>query len=201
VPFDDDLVHPWARLPRMRSRSHGTTAALLVIVALLVGGCGSTGGSARSTSTPSGPGAVEANAEVVRVVDGDTLVVGIGGGEERVRLIGIDAPESVRPDTPVECWGEEASVTTTDLLPEGTPIRLERDVEARDRFDRLLAYVHRSADGLFVNLELARLGAADSLTIEPNTAYEDQIAGAVADARRAGRGLWGACGGPHEPAP
>jgi micrococcal nuclease len=201
VRIDDDPAHPWARLRRMGSRSHRTAGVLLVIALAVTAGCGSSGGSSGSGSTPTGPGAVEGNAEVVRVVDGDTIVVSIGGQEERVRLIGIDAPESVRPDTPVECWGEEASVTTTDLLPEGTPIRLERDVEARDRFDRLLAYVHRSADGLFVNLELARLGAADSLTIEPNTAYEDQIAGAVADARRAGRGLWGACGGPHEPAP
>lgn len=175
-------------------------AGVLLAALGLVAGCRSSGPDAAG-SAPTAAGAVEANAEVVRVVDGDTLVVRIGGAEERVRLIGIDTPESVRPDAPVECWGPEASATTASLLPDGTPVRLERDEEPRDRFDRLLAYVRRAADGLFVNLELARLGAADALTIEPNTAHEEDIAAAVAEARRAGRGLWGACGGPDEPAP
>jgi micrococcal nuclease len=179
--------------------SCGRLAVGFVAAAIVLGasGCGS---DAKPAEGPAAD-AMEANAEVVRVVDGDTLVVRIGGGEERVRLIGIDTPESVRPDAPVECWGPEASATTGELLPEGTPVRLERDREPRDRFDRLLAYVYRAADGLFVNVELARRGAADALTIEPNTAYESEIAAAVAEARRSGAGLWGACGGPDEPAP
>jgi micrococcal nuclease len=74
-------------------------------------------------------------------------------------------------------------------------VRLERDAEARDDYGRLLAYVHR-ADGLFVNLELARQGAATVLSIEPNTAYAAVIAEAVDEARRAERGLWGACPAP-----
>ena len=76
------------------------------------------------------------------------------GRDERVRLIGIDTPETVDPRKPVQCFGKEASDHTKALLPAGTAVRLERDAEARDRYDRLLAYVYRASDGLFVNLEL-----------------------------------------------
>ena len=130
---------------------------------------------------------------VERVVDGDTVVVHLGGRDEHVRLIGIDTPETVDPRRPVQCFGKEASNRTKALLPKGTAVRLERDVEARDRYGRLLAYVYRVEDGTFVNLALAEEGYAQSLTIPPNVAYADRFAAAVADARRAGRGLWGAC--------
>ena len=131
---------------------------------------------------------------VERVVDGDTVVIHLGGRDEHVRLIGIDTPETVDPRKPVQCFGKEASRRTAALLPRGTGVRLERDVEARDRFGRLLAYVFRVDDGTFVNLALAEEGYALSLTIPPNVAYADRFAAAVADARHAGRGLWGACG-------
>jgi micrococcal nuclease len=110
-----------------------------------------------------------------------------------VRLLGIDTPESVAPDRPVECYGPEATEVLAGLVPRGTEVRLERDVEARDRFGRLLAYVFRQPDGLFVNEALAAAGAADTLSIEPNTAYAARLAGAVAGARAAGLGRWGAC--------
>jgi micrococcal nuclease len=119
--------------------------------------------------------------------------VQLGGRDERVRLIGIDTPETVDPRKPVQCFGKEASNRTKALLPKGTAIRLERDVEARDRYGRLLAYVYRVEDGTFVNLALAEEGFAQTLTIPPNVAYADRFAAAAADARRAGRGLWGAC--------
>jgi micrococcal nuclease len=131
---------------------------------------------------------------VVRVVDGDTIVARLPSGEEHVRLIGVDTPETVDPRKPVQCYGKEASRETTRLLPAGTAIRLERDVEARDRYGRLLAYVYRRADGLFVNLALAEGGFAQPLTIPPNVAYADRFAAAAAEARTAGRGLWAACG-------
>jgi len=137
-------------------------------------------------------GAVETNAVVERVVDGDTIDVRIDGHRERVRLIGINTPETKDPRKPVECYGPEASALTTMLLPAGTAVRLERDAEARDDYGRLLAYVRRR-DGLFVNLELARQGAAEVLSIRPNTAYADLIATTVDEARRAHRGLWAAC--------
>jgi micrococcal nuclease len=115
------------------------------------------------------------------------------GHDETVRLIGVDTPETKHPTKPVQCFGPEASAFTEQLLPPGTPVRLERDVEARDHYGRLLAYVFRQRDGLFVNLELARLGYARALTIAPNDAHAADVAAAVADARRAGRGLWQAC--------
>jgi micrococcal nuclease len=130
---------------------------------------------------------------VVRVVDGDTIVVHLRTGDETVRLVGIDTPETVKPDTPVQCFGPEASARTKALLPRGTEVRLERDVEARDRYGRLLAYVYRRADGLFVNLSLAADGFARPLSIPPNVAYADRFGAAVAEARQTKRGLWGAC--------
>lgn len=148
-------------------------------------------------------GPVEANAVVDHVVDGDTIDVRLGaanGPKERVRLIGIDTPESKKPNTPVECFALEASAGTAQLLPEGTPVRLEEDVEARDRYGRLLAYVVRASDGLFVNLELARTGYAGLLTYPPNVAHTDEFVVAVAAARGAGVGLWGRCESGHEPA-
>src|SRR4051794_35148646 len=73
-------------------------------------------------------------ARVVRVIDGDTVVVRLSSGEEHVRLIGIAPPETHNPGTPVECFGPEASARMTALLPAGTAVRLERDEEARDRY-------------------------------------------------------------------
>ena len=140
-------------------------------------------------------GALVANAAVERVVDGDTIDVEIAGREERVRLIGIDTPETKRPDTPVECWGPEASERTASLLPRGTPVRLERDVVGRDDYGRLLAYVHRADDGLFVNDDLVRGGFAVPLTIEPNSTYAARFVESARAAEAADLGLWGACGG------
>jgi micrococcal nuclease len=133
-------------------------------------------------------------ARVERVVDGDTIVVRIGGRTEKVRLIGIDTPETVDPRRPVGCFGKEASDHTKELLPPGTTVRLVRDVEARDRYDRLLAYVYRARDDLFVNLALARDGYASIATYPPNVAHVDELTAASAEARREGRGLWSACG-------
>ena len=139
------------------------------------------------------------NATVERVVDGDTISVMIGDRLESVRLIGIDTPESVAPTRPVQCFGREASLHLEAMLPAGTEITLVRDVEARDAYDRLLGYVVRSGDGLFVNLELVAAGYAAVLNYPPNDYYADVLARAEADAVAAGRGLWSACGGPDVP--
>lgn len=164
-------------------------------------------------STISGPvrrGPLEANATVRRNVDGDTVSVVLtlsptvgakhSSSTESVRLIGIDTPETKRPDTPIECFGKKASAATASLIPPGTPVRLERDVEERDRYGRLLAYVFRSSDGLFVNHELVRTGFAAAYTYPPNVAYSDSFRDAAEVARAAGVGLWGECGDPHIPA-
>lgn len=134
----------------------------------------------------------DVSARVVRVVDGDTIVVSIDGREDRVRYIGIDTPESVKPGAPVQCYAKRASKENARLVA-GREVRLVSDAEARDRYGRRLAYVYRSGDGLLVNLELARAGYARPLTIAPNVAHADEIASAARVARRAGRGLWSAC--------
>jgi micrococcal nuclease len=162
------------------------TLAVLIALALVVWLVDDDAGRAPVTAPDGGI--------VLRIVDGDTLEAEVAGGaSETVRLLGIDTPESVAPDRPVECWGHEATEVLRGLLPPGTEVRLERDVEARDRFGRLLAYVFRQPDGLFVNEALAAAGAADTLTIEPNHAYAAQLADAVAGARARGEGQWGAC--------
>ena len=136
---------------------------------------------------------------VERIIDGDTLIARIAGRSETVRLIGVDAPESVAPTRPVQCFGEEASRFLSTVLPAGTEITLVRDVEVRDIYDRLLGYVVRSRDGLFVNLELVAAGYAAVLVFPPNDLYADVFDRAEAEAVAAGRGLWRACGGPDVP--
>jgi micrococcal nuclease len=135
-----------------------------------------------------------ANATVVQVVDGDTLVAWIGGDEENVRLIGIDTPESVARNRPVECYSAEASQRLAELLPPGTPVRLERDIEPRDRYDRLLAYVYRADDGLLVNRDQVVNGFAEASEYPPNTALSADFTAAQHQARAAATGLWGVCG-------
>lgn len=143
--------------------------------------------------------AVGGAATVVSVTDGDTIDVELAGEEESIRLLGIDTPETHHPTKPVECFGAEASAQTAALLPPGTEVRLVRDVEARDRYGRLLAYVYRADDGLFVNRALVTDGFATTLDIAPNDAHAAELARLVSEARAEGRGLWGACGGPDVP--
>ena len=125
-----------------------------------------------------------------RVVDGDTLVLRDG---TRVRLIGIDTPESVRPDFPVECYGPEASRYTEHLLRPGDPLRLVFDVDRYDRYGRLLAYVYRAADDLFVNARIIARGYAYVDTVPPNVAHAEQFRRLARTAREKGRGLWSKC--------
>ncbi|MEO6651063.1 MAG: thermonuclease family protein [Ilumatobacteraceae bacterium] len=138
-----------------------------------------------------------ANATVEYVVDGDTIDVMIDGREERVRLTGIDTPEKARRDTgaPAQCFGDEATSYTATLLPVGTPVRLERDVVGRDDYGRILAYVYRVDDGIFVNYEIVRQGYARPLTIPPNVIFSDRMVDAARDAEADDVGLWSACAG------
>jgi micrococcal nuclease len=166
-------------------------ARLLVLSALLAG-CGLRPGVPGPTAPPG-------EATVVRPIDGDTVVVRIRGHDEHVRLIGIDTPESVSQQVPVECFGPEAKHRTAELLPAGTRIRLDRDVEARDKYGRLLAYVTRADDGVLVNLLLVEEGFAESFPFPPNTAHQPELDRAQADAQSAHRGVWPACGGTDTP--
>lgn len=150
-------------------------------------------------------GPLQANGTVTHLVDGDTVDVAFttGSGKpttERIRLIGIDTPETKRPDTPVECFGREASSALAALIPIGTAVLVERDVEERDRYGRLLGYVFRATDGLFVNHEMVRAGMAAPYTFPPNIAYVDVFAAAGDASRAAAVGLWSRCESGHTPA-
>ncbi|MFO7173309.1 MAG: thermonuclease family protein [Bacillota bacterium] len=136
---------------------------------------------------------------VERVVDGDTLEVQVDGRTERVRLIGVDTPEV---HGQVEPYGPEASAFTKQVLAPGTRIWLEQDVEPRDRYGRLLAYVWL-ADGRLFNEVLVREGYAQLLTIPPNVKYVERLTAAQREAREAGRGLWALAdaASPAQPAP
>lgn len=170
-------------------RRRGRFAAVVAAGAMLAGCRG-------VLTAPGGPSADAGTGTVVHVIDGDTVDVRIGRTTERVRLIGVDTPETVARERPVQCFGAEASARTKELLPEGTEVRLERDEVTRDRYGRLLAYVFRSSDDLLVNLDLVSGGFADAVTFGDNEALYKVLAAAEADARADGTGLWSACGGP-----
>lgn len=129
-------------------------------------------------------------ARVVRVIDGDTIEARIEGRAEDVRLIGVDTPETVKPDTPVQCFGERASRFTKRRLT-GQRVRLVFGVERRDVYGRLLAYVYLR-EQLF-NSTLVRRGLARTLTIPPNDRFAPRLKRLELAAARRGRGLWGAC--------
>lgn len=122
------------------------------------------------------------------------MKVRIDGEQETVRLIGVDTPETVHPTKGVQCFGPEASDFTKHALAPGTRVRLVRDVEARDRYGRLLAYVYVVDTNAFFNLELVRLGYARPYPFPPNTTHEAEFADAAWEAQRGARGLWRSCG-------
>lgn len=131
---------------------------------------------------------------VVRVVDGDTIIVrGPGGRTEDVRLIGIDTPETVDPRRPVGCFGPEASAYAKHLLT-GRRVILRYDRETKDRYGRFLAYVWLAHPAEFVNGRLVELGYARAYPFPPNTAHEALFAALERRAALEGRGLWLACG-------
>jgi micrococcal nuclease len=122
---------------------------------------------------------------------GDTLVVEINGQQERVRLIGVDTPETVHPQKPVEYFGKEASAFTKQLA-EGQAVRLEDAPHCtdRDKYNRLLRYVYLP-DGRLLNAEIIAQGYGHAYTRFPFAKMEEFRA-LEREAREAGRGLWGA---------
>jgi micrococcal nuclease len=160
--------------------------AAVILAALALGGCG-----ASRPAAPGPPaGAPEARVAVTDVVDGDTIEVELGGRIEDVRYIGIDTPETVKEDTPVQCFGHRASDYNRKLV-SGRRVLLRFDRERRDQYGRLLAYVY--VGGRMVNAELVRRGYARTLRIAPNTAHAALFARLELRAGRAGRGIWRAC--------
>src|SRR5688572_20601664 len=167
----------------MRSALRHSFAALAVALCTAVCGCSATAGDEPADTV-----------RVVRVVDGDTIRAVLPSGEEAVRYIGIDTPESVKPGSPVECFARRASAFNERIVG-GERVKLVYDAERRDRFGRLLAYVYRARDGLFVNAELVRRGYATVATFPPNVAHEREFRRLANRARLSGRGLWAKCEG------
>ncbi len=156
---------------------------IAVLTCLILSNC-----SSSSPPLPDG-----ANARIVEIIDGDTVDVSMSGRTERVRLIGVDTPETKKPNTPIQCFGPEASKHISELLPVGTPVLVQRDIEARDPYGRLLGYVYRTSDNLFVNQDLIVNGFARPLSIAPNTAFAGEFATLAQTAQNSKIGLWGEC--------
>ena len=160
--------------------------------------------SALAQRTPVNP--VLGPVPVLEVLDGDTVLLQSNLGPRIVRLIGIDTPEVSHPEKGREPFGPEASAFTSALLPAGTEVWVELDLEVEDAYGRLLAYLYLAdpegawrIDGrpaLMVNEAIARAGYARVLTVPPNGVYAGRFEAAVAEARREGLGLFGAGGDP-----
>jgi len=142
-------------------------------------------------------------AEVLSITDGDTIVIRIHGQKEKVRLIGIDAPEShpnpkakkdsIRTGTDLRTLNEMGQRSTRyvkSVIRPLEPVTIELDVQHRDKYGRLLAYIWLQ-DGRLLNEEIVRAGYAGLMTIPPNVRYQKRLQDAYRDAWEAGRGLWG----------
>jgi micrococcal nuclease len=190
----------------------GTKVAVATVLALaLVAGACTSDSATTASEPPSVPPSTVAlpagdDASVVRVVDGDTVVVRLAGRDTTVRLIGIDTPETKDPREAVQCFGREASARAGALLPVGAQVRLAYDVERNDRYGRTLAYVYAVGDppgdhppgrGVFVNAALVRDGFASAYTYPPNVAHSDELVALQREASDAGRGLWRECPAPE----
>jgi micrococcal nuclease len=177
-----------------RGALRGPLFIALVVAFLALSRCGEESRDEAGPAEPNG----SVSARVTEVVDGDTIEVELAeGGDEDVRYIGIDTPETVKPGTPVECAGEEAH-RLNERLVAGRRVTLRIGAEPRDDYGRLLAYVYvpgagRAGGALFVNAELVRRGLARTLTIPPNDDFAALFDRLAARAGRAGRGLWSAC--------
>jgi micrococcal nuclease len=179
-------------------RRAAAVIALLAVIAVVRVATGSHG--APSAPPVVDPGAVQSPAipaasfvaEVVRVVDGDTFLARVGGGPAvRVRVIGVDTPETVKPDTPVRCYGPQASTFAKRLLPEGTQVRAAHEPGGdEDRYGRQLWDVWLP-DGRFLESVLVASGAARAYPYRPQVEYADLLAGLQSQARHDRRGVWG----------
>lgn len=124
---------------------------------------------------------------VQRVIDGDTILLTDG---RRVRYIGVDTPESGRMDTPIECYGKEASEANKKLV-EGKQVKLVKDISDKDKYDRLLRFVY--IDDIFVNEYLLKNGYATVMSIAPDISKYPQFKLAQQEAKNNNLGLWNKC--------
>ena len=149
------------------------------------------GSTTAASALAFGPTGRTTKAKVTRIIDGDTIVVAIGSTSYHVRYIGMDTPEEVKPNTPIQAMAREAAAANTRLVA-GKSVLLERDVSETDRFGRLLrnVWVQRNGALTLVGLELVRTGFAQVTTFPPDVKYVDQLTAAEAEARSAELGLW-----------
>jgi len=179
------------------ARRVGSTAVASVLVFTLAA-CGSSSDFEAPPPSPEPDVSMPAQAQgpfpVTRVVDGDTVRVLIEGQDTPVRLIGIDTPETVAPNRPVECAGPEASVYAEQLMT-GTDVYLELDPSqgTYDRYNRVLAYVWLTGenDDVMVNLAMLQAGLAEEYTYDDAYKYQQLFQNAEAAARDDLRGFWG----------
>ena len=159
-----------------KRRRYSTAVILAVSVVAGVAGCGTASADAQT-------------GEVVRVIDGDTLVINFEGEDQRVRLLNVDTPETKHPDKAIECLGPEATAFLESMVPPGTTVGLDFDVERTDQYDRVLAAVALE-DGTLVNAEIARQGLGIAVLFEPNSKYFDVVRDAQAEATANETGLY-----------
>lgn len=126
--------------------------------------------------------------KITRVVDGDTVETET---KEKIRLIGVDTPETVKPGSPVETYGKEASDYTKARLM-GQTVLAFTDTEDKDRYGRLLRYVFVDGDTRMFNEELIAEGYANIMTVPPNVMYAKSFLKLEREAREKNKGLWGA---------
>lgn len=126
--------------------------------------------------------------KVARVIDGDTIEL-ING--DHLRYIGIDTPEEVKPDTPVQCFAREAAEKNKELV-EGKDITFYKDVSYHDKYGRWLGFVYLS-DGTFVNKELVSKGYAFAYPYTPDISKKSEFQAAEQSARQNNLGLWADC--------
>ena len=138
--------------------------------------------------TPAKAGTPAVAATLMSVTDGDTIVVKLDGRRERVRLIGIDTPETEHSPRGPQPYSDEATAALKNLLGRGR-VSLRFDAEERDHYGRLLAYVY-AADGTFVNEAMVRDGWARAIRIPPNVRHAKRFESLARAARRADRGIW-----------
>lgn len=131
-------------------------------------------------------------ARVISVIDGDTIDVDAGGKKYTVRYIGIDTPETVKPNTKVECYGKEASSRNRELV-ENEIVLLEHDADKKDSYGRELRYVYLKESNTLINQKLVEEGYAEAKSYPPNTRHQKLLDEAEADARNSQSGMWGQC--------
>lgn len=166
-----------------------TLIALFLISCITLAGCSNIKRLGKEVGFPDEDKTKPVTFRVIRVVDGDTIVLNYGSKQEKLRLIGINTPEIRHPTKGQERFGREASAYSKKLLG-NRDVKVNFDVQKKDRYGRLLGYVYLE-DGTFVNAHLVEQGYAQVMTISPNVKYADYFRQLQRKARSEKKGLWG----------